>query len=70
MKKKLLTLDDETADLLAKYPNQSQVAREAIKLYLGYILPDNIDGMRAGYEKLFKQIKEIESKIDYLARKV
>jgi hypothetical protein len=77
MKKLLVTLDDETASLLAKFPNKSGMMREATKLYLGHILTDTVDGMRASYlivgrrlESMNDKIDKLDGKIDFIARKV
>ena len=70
MKKLLIVFDDETADLLDKYPNMSEVVRQATQLYIGHILPDTVDCLRASYIKIAKALVEIDSKIDYIAGKV
>ena len=70
-------MDEETANLLSNYPNQSQVAREAIKLYLGDILPGTVQGLRTSFEMLqasnqalLKQLKDMDSKLDYMDKKL
>lgn len=70
MKKLLIAFDDETANLLMEYPNMSQTVRTATQLYIGHILPETIDGLRASYKTIGKALKEIDSKIDYIADKM
>lgn len=69
MKKLLIAFDDDTAHLLKQYPNMSEIVRTATQLYIGHILPDTVEGLRASYKIIGKQLKEIDSKINYLARK-
>lgn len=68
MKKLLLTLDDETFNLLAKEKNKSQTIRDSIKIYKSDISTDTIQGFRAAFVLIKEQLKEIDSKIDYLAK--
>lgn len=77
MKKLLIVFDDETANLLQDYPNMSQVVRNATQLYIGHILPDTAEGLRASYKIVTKlllelklQQKELDSKVDYIAGKL
>jgi hypothetical protein len=70
MKKKLITLDDETSKVLEKYPNQSQVMREAIKLYAMDISLPTITGLLASYKQMIVLQREINSKLDYLAKEL
>lgn len=74
MIKKLIVFDDDTAHLLEDFPNQSQVVREATKLYIEHILPDTVEGMRTSYKilgvavaNLKKDLREVDSKLDYIA---
>jgi len=62
MKKLLLTLDDEMAKELAKYPNQSEVLREAFRIYKLDISTDTVAGMRKSYDLLKKYM---ETKFEY-----
>lgn len=52
MKKLLLTLDDDMAKELAKYPNRSETLREAFRIYNGHISTDTIAGLRVSYKQL------------------
>lgn len=70
MKKLLVILDDETYHLLEKEKNKSAVVREAIKYIKQDITPDTIDGMRKSYAVLAKAIKELDSKVDFIAKRV
>lgn len=53
MKKLLLTLDDDMAKELAKYPNRSETLREAFRIYNGHISTDTVVGLRASYKQLW-----------------
>lgn len=68
MKKLLVVLDDETANLLAHEKNKSATVREAIKYIKLDITPETLEGIRLTYVTLTKAIKELDSKIDYLVR--
>lgn len=52
MRKLLVTLDDELDKELAKYPNQNETVREALRLYNGDIGTDTIAGLRESYKLL------------------
>lgn len=53
MRKLLITLDDELDNLLAGAPNQSEIVRNALRLYMHDIsTPDTIAGLRESYSKL------------------
>lgn len=66
MKKILVLLDDETANLLDGKKNKSKFIREAIKYISMDISTDTLDGMRQSYALVAKRLKEIDSKLDYL----
>lgn len=70
MKKLLVVLDDETSNLLADEKNKSALIREAIKYIKMDISPDTIDGLRRSYDQLARQIREMDSKLDFIARKL
>ena len=70
MKKLLVVLDDETSNLLADEKNKSALVREAVKYITLDISPDTIDGLRRSYNQLARQIKEMDSKLDFIARKL
>lgn len=68
MKKLLIVFDEETASLLEAYPNKSEIIRQATKLYIEHISTDTVEGMRASYKIINKQLREVDSKLDYIAR--
>ncbi len=68
MRRLVVTLDDELAPLLAKYPNQNEIVREALRLYIGDITTDTRQGIVTSYKIIAQMLKEIDSKVDYLAR--
>lgn len=70
MRKLLVTLDDELSPLLAKYPNQNEIVRESLRLYIGDITTDTREGLVASYKILIKLHKEIDAKLNYIARKL
>lgn len=70
MRKLLVTLDDELAKELAKYPNQNEIVRQALRLYIGDITTETVAGIRKSYQVLLHYMKESDSKLDYIARKV
>lgn len=70
MRKLLVTLPDDLSDLLAKYPNQNEIVRKSLQLYIGNITTDTIDGLRTSYQLVAKKLQEIDEKIDYIASKV
>lgn len=70
MRKLLVSLDDDLANLLAKYPNQNETVRLALKLYISDIVPETLEGIRAAYGQLTKAIVEVDSKINYIASKI
>lgn len=45
-------LDDDLDKVLAKVPNQSQVVREALRLYMCDISTDTLEGLRAAFHRL------------------
>ena len=66
MKRKLITLDEETSNLLAKSPNASEMVRQALRVYKEDISTDTIAGMREAFRRLSEQNKELQSSVDYL----
>lgn len=53
MRKLLVTLDDDLAKELSKYPNQNETIRTALRLYNEDIsTPDTIHGLRKSYKAL------------------
>lgn len=77
MKKLLVVLDDETANLLNGKVNKSAFVREAVKYMSMDINTDKMDGLRLSFKAVGQQLRilegltrELDSKVDYLARKV
>lgn len=70
MKKLLIVFDDDTAHLLSEYPNKSEIVRKATKLYIGHILPDTAEGLRTSYKIIASYLKEIDSKLDFMDKKL
>lgn len=70
MRRLVVNLDDELADLLAKFPNQNDVVRKALHLYLSDITTDTLQSIKTSYTIIVKAIKELDSKVDFIARKV
>ena len=70
MRKLLVTLDDDLSNLLAKYPNQNEIVRESLRLYIGDITTDTRANLVAALKLIAKTTKEIESKVDYIAARV
>lgn len=58
MKKLLVTLDDDLAKELDKFPNKSQIVREALKIYNEHISTDTVEGLRQSYDILRKFMGE------------
>ena len=71
MKKKIISLDDETFNLLAKQANASETVRSAVKVYLQNISTDGkknlvqsmVEQNRATQE-IFKKADELQWKIE------
>ena len=70
MKKLLVVLDDETANLLESKRNKSQFIRESVKYMSMDISTDTIEGMRKSYKAVVRKLEDMDSKIDYIAKRV
>lgn len=70
MKAKLIELDEELAKKLEQFPNQSETMREALRLYIEHIDSDKLQGLQAAYKIITEKLKEMDSKLDYVARKL
>lgn len=68
MRKLLVTLDDDISPLLAKYTNQNEIVRQALRLYIGDITPDTVDALRKSFEIIKFKLNELDQKIDYIAK--
>lgn len=71
MKKKLITLDEETANLLAKEANASETVRAAVRVYLQHISTDGkanlvqaVQDQKQINADLLKKIDELQWKIE------
>ena len=65
-----MVLDDETANLLSKEKNKSETVRQAIKYIKMDITIDKLEDLRKSYQILTKAIVDMDSKIDYIAKKI
>lgn len=70
MKRVLISIDDEAAKELAKSKNQSETVRHALKVYQSGISTETFAGIAASYKLTEKRLKEIDSKLDYIASKL
>jgi hypothetical protein len=70
MKKLLVVLDDETANLLARDKNKSETVRQAVKYIKLDITPDKLEGLRLSYNQLTRKLIEIDSKVDFIAKRL
>lgn len=77
MKRISITVDDKTLNLLDGEVNKSETLRKALGVYNGAISPDTIQGFRVAFERILEKLelleeglKESDSKIDYIARKL
>lgn len=70
MKRKIILLDDESANLLAKEPNASETVRQALKVYNEHISTDTLAGMRKAFTTMQQSQTELEQslgeRMDYL----
>ena len=55
MKKRMISLDEKTANLLEKSPNASETIRQALMIYNEDISTDTLAGMRQAFRKLQEQ---------------
>lgn len=76
MTRLMITLDEESANLLEGKTNKAHIVREAIKLYHGSITPDTVDGIRAAsiqikqqQEELMNMLFEMNEKLDVIHRR-
>lgn len=70
MKKVLITLNEETVNLLKNEPNKSAYIRSAIKRYSEDISDRKLTGLRTGYKVIAEKLSDIDSKIDYIVTKI
>ena len=80
MTRLMITLDEESANLLDGKKNKAHIVREAIKLYNGSITTDTLDGIRAAFlqirqeqekqhEELTNMLFEMNEKLDTIVRR-
>jgi len=55
MKKRMISLDEKTANLLEKSPNASETIRQALMIYNEDISTDTLAGMRQAFRLLAEQ---------------
>jgi len=70
VKKKIIVFDDESTKVLERQVNQSAYVREAVKYMSQDISTDTLKGIRRSYQSLAKLTQEINSKVDYIAKKM
>jgi Arc/MetJ-type ribon-helix-helix transcriptional regulator len=63
MKRMIITIDDETAKVLAKHPNQSEIVRQALKLYQEDITTDTLAGIKEAFRIMLKRIDKTDALI-------
>lgn len=64
MRKLLVTLNDELSKELAKYPNQSEIVRDALRVYNNDISTDTVRGLRQSYALIIKRLDDSFAKYD------
>lgn len=62
-----MTLDEEMDKELAKYPNQADVVRKALRLYHGDITTDSIKAIQIRQAKIHNRLIGIENAITRLS---
>jgi hypothetical protein len=70
MKKILITIDDETVTLLDSKVNKSEYVRQALKVYNEDISTETILTLKKQNKFLWDKLKDMDSKIDYIASKL
>lgn len=77
MRKLLVTLDDELDNWLSGHINQTEVIREALRVYKGDIKTPTLDGIKQAFNQSQRNtaiikdyLKEIDSKLDYIASRL
>ena len=68
MKKKIITLDNTLAKELESYPNQSEIVREALRVYMEYISPEVIVNLRKTFKIIDGRLANIEQSIETIAK--
>lgn len=61
MKTLNIVFDDDTAKVLAKYPNKSQMVRDAVKLYDNDVTTETKEGILAMFRIIIKRLDELET---------
>lgn len=67
MKKKLIVFTDEQAKELASYPNQSEIIRNALDVYMSNISPEMLNAMRMTFKQINSRLANIEQALDVIA---
>lgn len=68
MRRLIVTLDDDISKELAKYPNQSEIVRKALRLYQGDITTETIKVVLLRLAKLNQRMASIENAITKIAQ--
>lgn len=70
MKKKIVVLSDKVAKELGTYPNQSEIVRKALDVYMSNISPEMLNGMRMTFKKIESRLGSIEDAVEVIAASV
>lgn len=62
MKRINITLDEETAKVLANKVNMSKTIRDSVLMYHGAVSTDTLEGMRAAFLQLLSRMTELEER--------
>lgn len=67
MKKKLIVFTDQQAKELETYPNQSEIIRTALDVYISNISPEMLNAMRMTFKQINTRLAAIEQAVDVIA---
>lgn len=70
MKRILVSVEDRHLPLLAESKNQSKLVRDALDLMMSDIPTPVMSDILRGTRAVFKLLKDIDTKIDYIAGKM
>ena len=66
MKQLHLLIDDDLAKVLAKYPNKSEIVRDALNMYNKSITTDTLAGMRQAFKAVLTETAETRQAVNDL----
>ena len=66
MKQLHLLIDDDLAKVLAKYPNKSEIVRDALNMYNKSITTDTLAGMRQAFKTVLNETTETRQAVNDL----